>query len=102
MFKKTLHDSILHLRSATVLLGGNLSASYLAIATAAKENGNIISFDPNFRVDLWKGREKAFKKECEKYFRLADIVRVSDEEMFQLTAQADMQKGCEYFHVKGV
>lgn len=97
-----LVDSILHLGSATALLGGNLSSSYLAIATAAKANGNIISFDPNFRIDLWKGQEETFRKECEAYFSLADIVKVSDEEMLLITDQTDMRKGCEYFHAKGV
>lgn len=97
-----LDDSILHLGSATALLGGHLSSSYLAIATAAKANGNIICFDPNFRIDLWNGREQIFKSQCEMYFELADIVKVSDEEMLLLTAQTDMQKGCEYFHERGV
>jgi fructokinase len=97
-----LDNSILHLGSATALLGGDLSASYLAIAKAAKENGNIISFDPNFRIDLWKGREEVFKKECETYFQLADVVKVSEEEMRLLTDQTDMQKCCEYFHARGV
>jgi fructokinase len=97
-----LDDSILHLGSATALLGGDLSASYLAIAKAAKQNGNIISFDPNFRIDLWKGREEAFKEVCETYFQLADVVKVSDEEMLLLTDQTDTQKGCEYFHARGV
>lgn len=97
-----LDDSILHLGSATALLGGGLSVSYLAIAKAAKENGNIVCFDPNFRIDLWSGKEEVFKAECEVYFQLADVIKVSDEEMVLLTDQIDMEKACEYFHQRGV
>tara|TARA_R110002167_G_scaffold90791_1_gene244332 strand:+ start:191 stop:1156 length:966 start_codon:yes stop_codon:yes gene_type:complete len=97
-----LSDSILHLGSATALLGGELGDSYLRIAQQAKKNGNIICFDPNFRIDLWRGREAEFRDICNTYFALADIVKVSDEELVLLSHQDDMAKGCQYFHDLGV
>lgn len=95
-------DSILHLGSATALLGGELSNSYYKIAKAAKQKDNIICFDPNFRVDLWENREADFTEACQPYIRIADIIKVSDEELFLFSQQKDMHKGCEYFHDLGV
>ena len=95
-------NTILHLGSATALLGGNLSDSYLALAKKAKENNNIICFDPNFRIDLWRGRETEFKRACDVYFGMADIVKVSDDELALFSESADMAQGCQYFHDLGV
>lgn len=97
-----LTDSILHLGSATALLGGELGESYLRIAQQGKNNGNIICFDPNYRVDLWRGRDAEFRDICNTYFALADIVKVSDEELVLLSQKDDMAEGCQYFHDLGV
>jgi fructokinase len=95
-------NSILHLGSATALLGGLLSNSYYKIAQAAKQKGNLICFDPNFRVDLWKNREVEFTEACQPYIKIADIIKVSDEELILFSQQQDIHKGCEYFHNLGV
>lgn len=95
-------NSILHLGSATALLGGSLSDSYLALAKKAKENNNTICFDPNFRIDLWRGREAEFKNACNVYFNMADIVKVSDDELALFSESDDMAQGCQYFHDFGV
>ncbi|MEP1386137.1 MAG: carbohydrate kinase [Paraglaciecola sp.] len=95
-------NSILHLGSATALLGGSLSESYLALAKAAKSKGNTICFDPNYRIDLWRGREQEFKDACSTYFKMADMVKVSDEELTLLSGQEDMKAGCQFFHDLGV
>jgi fructokinase len=95
------NDAILHLGSATALLGGKLGDSYLKLAQAAKSKGNMICFDPNFRIDLWKNREADFRQACVPYFKMADIVKVSDEELTLLSEQDDMRTGCQYFHELG-
>lgn len=95
-------DAILHLGSATALLGGSLGDSYLKLAEEAKRKGNMICFDPNFRIDLWRNRETDFRDVCQTYFKMADIVKVSDEELVLLTQQDDMNQGCQYFHDLGV
>jgi fructokinase len=95
-------DAILHLGSATALLGGQLSKAYSQLAHAAKANGNIICFDPNFRIDLWRGNEKQFIEVCDEYFDIADIVKVSDEELELIAKTSDFEQGCAYFHDKGV
>ncbi|MEP0357214.1 MAG: carbohydrate kinase [Paraglaciecola sp.] len=95
-------NSILHLGSATALLGGGLSDSYLALAKEAKNKGNIICFDPNYRIDLWRGRDQEFKDACNVYFKMADMVKVSDEELTLLSGENDMKTGCQFFHDLGV
>jgi fructokinase len=95
-------DAILHLGSATALLGGPLNDSYLECANVASSKGNIICFDPNFRIDLWKGREALFRSKCDTYFDLADIVKVSDEELLLLSQAQELETGCAYLHRKGV
>lgn len=45
----------------------------------ARENGRIISFDPNIRLNLWDSEEKA--RQAAFYgFSRADIIKLSDEE----------------------
>lgn len=97
-----LDNAILHLGSATALMGGELAASYRKIALAAEEKGNIICFDPNYRVDLWCGNEALFRTKCDEYFQMADIVKVSDEELVLLTQSSTMEDGCQILHEKGV
>lgn len=95
-------NSILHLGSATALLGGELAYTYLQLAQAAKARGNMICFDPNFRIDLWRNREDDFRQACVPYFQMADIVKVSDDELILLSEQESMEEGCQYFHDMGV
>lgn len=95
-------NTILHVGSATALLGGTISDTYLKLTQAAHAKGNIICFDPNFRIGLWAGEEAAFISACKPYFEMADIVKVSDEELTLFTNTTDMAAGCQYFHDLGV
>lgn len=64
----------------------------LESAKKAKELGAIISYDPNYRPLLWKSADEAAEimkiGAC-----LADIVKVSDEELVLLTGTDDLEKG---------
>ena len=95
-------DDILHLGSATALLGGELGKAYQSLTDFAQTQGNTICFDPNYRIDLWKGRDAEFKSICEDYFGKADIVKVSDEELTFLSGSEDYAEGCAYIHKYGV
>ncbi|ADL53949.1 carbohydrate kinase family protein [Clostridium cellulovorans] len=92
---------IVHFGSATALLGGELKETYLKSMMKAKELNLFISFDPNYRVDLWKGRDNEFidaAKECLKY---ADFVKVSDEEAKILTGKEDLKEAAKDLCVWG-
>ena len=51
-----------------------------AAVAHAKEQGKLISFDPNLRKPLWPSDEAA-KEQIEWGLRQADIVKISDEEI---------------------
>jgi len=64
----------------------------LEAAKTAKTAGAIISYDPNYRPFLWKDSVHA-REELTAAVPLADLVKVSDEEMTFLTGQTDFLKG---------
>lgn len=59
----------------------------------AKNKGGLISFDPNIRLPLWSD-EKALKKTIDEFLPMADIVKVSDEEIKFITGTENIKKGC--------
>ena len=60
----------------------------------AKENGLLISFDPNLREPLWESLEDA-KREIEYGLSQCDILKISDNEMEFMTGTTDYTKGVE-------
>ena len=54
-----------------------------------RQAGAIISFDPNLRFPLWPDRE-ALRRTVLEFLPLADIVKISDEELEFLTGTADI------------
>ncbi|MCU4677017.1 carbohydrate kinase [Catenovulum sp. 2E275] len=97
-----LDNAILHLGAATALLGDTLYQTYLKTAQTAKHNQQLISFDPNYRVDLWPNRLAEFIEKSLEFIKLADMVKVSEEELELLTGQSDLAKGCDQLHELGV
>lgn len=63
-------------------------------AEYAKEKGKLISFDPNYRPFLWPDPKEA-REQMEKGAALADILKVSEEEMVLLTGQEDLETGSQ-------
>ena len=61
---------------------------------AAKNNGTIISYDPNYRASLWDSQEEACKW-MRSILEYADIVKVSEEEIELLTGYTDVRKAAE-------
>ncbi|WP_222708282.1 carbohydrate kinase [Phytobacter ursingii] len=97
-----LHDSkIVHLGAATGLLDGELYKTYLAVAQIAKEKGKMLSFDPNFRSGLWGGNEAEFIHRCGPLLAMADVIKMSEEELALITGYSDLAKGCRYLHDRG-
>ena len=65
----------------------------LQAASAAKQSGALISFDPNLRIPLW-GDLSLAKEIILQGMRLADFVKLSGEELEFLTS-ADLNTGLE-------
>jgi fructokinase len=69
-------------------------------ARYAKDQGKIISYDPNYRPLLWKNAEEA-KREMAALLPLADILKVSEEGMALLTGETVLEKGAAALGRKG-
>jgi fructokinase len=67
----------------------------------AKEQGKFISFDPNYRKDLWKNRLPEFIDLAKRGIALADFVKVSDEELKLITGINNLSEGTKYLHDLG-
>lgn len=80
---------------------GSLSMTAEPVVTAtkkalvlAKEQGKLISFDPNLRPPLWKSLEDA-KDAIWFGIRQCDILKIADNEIQWLTGETDFDKGVE-------
>ena len=62
-----------------------------AALACAKEAGILISFDPNLREPLWADLEDA-KREIAYGLGMADIVKISDNEVVFMTGEEDYEK----------
>jgi fructokinase len=82
---------ILHFGSVS-LTGEPSRTATLSAVRAAKKSGCIISYDPNYRPLLWNDSETA-QKQMAAGLELADIVKVSEEEMTLLTGETNLEKG---------
>ena len=97
------------IRDARVFHFGTLSltndparAATREAVAAARDNGVLISFDPNLRKPLWKSEQDA-KEQMEWGLQQADIVKISDEEiefLWGLTPEEGAQKLLNDFGVR--
>jgi fructokinase len=100
--KKTIMEAgILHFGSATALLADPFQSSYLNVMQAAKQEDKFISFDPNYRKDLWIGRRDDFIDLAKKGIAVADFVKVSDEELKIISGMNDLREGIDALHQLG-
>jgi 2-dehydro-3-deoxygluconokinase len=74
---------ILHLSGLIAALSPETGTFCMELAKAAKKHGTRISFDLNYRVSFWKGREKELKNIFTEIANISDIL-VGNEEDFQL------------------
>ena len=73
-------------------------ATKKAIETA-KENGAVISFDPNLREPLW-GSLDAAREQIDYGMSQCDILKISDNEIKWFTGERDYDKGAAYLQLK--
>ena len=84
---------IFHYGSVSLTGEPGREATWAAVRTAGQA-GALLSCDPNYRPLLWKDEETALR-EMKKAVSLADIVKVSREEMTLLTGETDLKAGAE-------
>ncbi|MFI3252008.1 MAG: carbohydrate kinase [bacterium] len=89
---------ILHVGSLSLTHEPVRSTTYKAIEIA-KENGSIISYDPNYRASLWSSVEEASK-----YMKsiIPNIMKLSDDEVELLTDCDNYIDAAKYLFNKGI
>ena len=100
--EKLASAQILHFGSATALIDSPFQTTYLNTMRTAKSKGQFISFDPNFRSDLWKDRVSDFVALAKQAISYADILKVSDEELKIISGEDELEKGINSLHKLGV
>lgn len=99
--KKGFGDSIVHFGAATAMLGGNLEDAYSRFYFDALTEKSFISFDPNYRVDLWKGKDDVFIKKCLPFIEKSHLCKFSSEEAQLLSGQDELHDACSKLHSLG-
>ena len=82
---------ILHVGSLSLTTSPGKEACEAAVRFA-RENGVLVSYDPNYRDALWESEAKAVEM-IKTLLPFADILKVSDEEMVMLTGIDDPEAG---------
>lgn len=77
------NTNFFHFGSISLITEQSREATRLAVKTA-KDNGAVISFDPNIRLDLWDC-QKNLLDQVHWGFKNADIVKLSDDDLNCLT-----------------
>ena len=95
-------SSILHFGSATALLQEPFRKTYLNTIKKAKAAEKFISFDPNYRADLWKGKEQDFIQQVKECLAYSDFVKVSEEELMLITKNEEFEQAVKELHEMGV
>lgn len=94
------------IKSATLFHFGTLSMTHEGVRKAtkkalkiAKENGLIVTFDPNLRPPLWSSLELA-KEQMEYGFQHCDVLKISDNEIEFVSGKEDYDEGIQYLQEK--
>lgn len=96
-----MESKVIHFGSATALLEAPLRETYFSLIKRAYNEKKFISFDPNFREDLWKGNENEFIELSREILAYTDFVKVSDEELAILTNEDEVSNGIAKLHQFG-
>lgn len=95
--KDEINEDII--KEAKIFHFGTLSSTHEGAREAtryaidiAKENGLLISFDPNLREPLWASLDDA-KREIEYGLSKCDILKISDNELEFMTGTTDYNEG---------
>ena len=72
----------------------------LRAARIAREAGLLVTFDPNYRQDLWPSEAEARQRIAEG-LALAEVVKVSDEELSLVAGSDDPLTAAEYILAQG-
>lgn len=94
---------IVHFGSATSFLEGELQTTYFNLLEYSKSKNLFISFDPNYRNFLIKKENiEMFIEKCIDFLSQSDFAKLSDEELFLITNEKNIEAGVKKLHDIGV
>ena len=97
----SLNDTgILHFGSVA-LTAPTCRETVVAAVRRAKENGALITYDPNYRASLWTDEDEA-KEQMRAVLPMCDIVKISEEETALLTGEEAPADAAEVLMNRGV
>ena len=100
---KINQSDIIHFGSATGFLEGELKKTYFKLLNYAKSKNIYVSFDPNYRDALiTSDKLELFVEDCIKFLRESDFTKLSDEELYLITKEKDIEDGVNKLHDLGV
>lgn len=99
--KNLIEGNMLHLGAATSFLGGALENTYSRYFFDALTHDTFISFDPNYRGDLWKDNNDAFIKKCMPFIEKSHLCKFSAEEAQLISGKDDLNEACDFLHGLG-
>lgn len=73
------------------LVKSSMKQAHRKLIAMAKEKGLLISFDPNLRLSLWES-EGCLRKTVNAFLPLANIIKISDEELEFITGKTDIEE----------
>ena len=82
---------ILHFGSISMISSPAKEATQHAVKVA-KENGLIISYDPNIRLGLWDSEKHALET-IKDILNEVDVLKISDEELQFITGEKEVEAG---------
>ena len=99
--RKGFNGNIVHFGAATSFLGGNLEDAYSRYYFDALTKEAFISFDPNYRADLWKEDEESFIKKSLIFVEKSDLCKFSLEEALLISGKDTIEDACSFLHQTG-
>jgi len=100
-FEAFKDSKMIHLGSATALLGGKLYDVYQAFIEFALVENKFISFDPNYREALYHDKKELFVAHCKEVIKHVDLIKVSEEEGQIITGETSSEKMIASLHQLG-
>lgn len=91
-------SKIFHFGTLSMTSEGVRAATKKAI-NCAKENGLIVSFDPNYRPPLWDSVEDA-KEQISYGLLQCDVLKIADNEIILMTETEDFDEGAKILQNK--
>lgn len=94
------NSRIFHVGSLSLTNEPSREATMHALGLA-RDNGCIISYDPNYRAPLWNSREDAVR-EMRSVVPYVNVMKISDEETDLLTSKKDPEQAAAELNASGV